>query len=147
MHPDFEELLNTVVSFAQFQLADGGAIYPFGASMTPEGKVGINAADAGRDKPPSQELVGMMTIGFRQLAAAGKIRAACICADVLCVPPGESKKTDAIGVTLEHVSGEAIEAYLPYKKGWLGKYRYGQLFVLPREPQIVVDDGDRPPGD
>ena len=138
MHPDFEELLNTVVSFAQFQLADGGAIYPFGASMTLDGKLDINAADAGRDKPPCQELVDMMTIGLRQRAASGEIRAACICADVLCVPLGETRKRDAIGVTLEHVSGDAIEAYVPYKKGWFGKYRYGKLVVLPREPQFFA---------
>jgi len=142
MHADFQQLLNTVVSFAQFQLADGGAIYPFGASMTLEGDVGINAADAGRDRPPSQELVNMMTAGFRQLAAERKVRAACICVDVLCTPPGATAKTDAIGVILEHSSGDAIEAYIPYKKGWFGKIRYGEMFTLPGEPQFFVREGE-----
>lgn len=141
MHADFEKLLGTVISLAQFQLSDKGAIYPFGASMTHEGELGINAADPGRDNAPTQELVGMMTIGFRQLAAEKKISAACICADVYCIPPGGTVKTDAIGVTLEHSSGDAIEAYVPYKKGWFGKVRYGEMFTLPREPQFFVHSG------
>jgi hypothetical protein len=142
MHADFEELLRAVISFAQFQLADGAAIYPFGASMSPAGEVGINAADAGRDKPPAQELVDMMTMGYRQLAAGGKIRAACLCVDVFSIPPGKTAKSDANGVMLEHSSGDAIEAYVPYKRGWFGKLRYGEMYTFPREPQFFVRSGE-----
>ena len=114
MHADFDELLNAVISFAQFQLADGGAIYPFGASMTPDGKVGINAADAGRDKPPEPGTeVDLFADDDRPYPPTRygwqDPRRLHLRADVFCVPPGKTAKTDAIGVLLEHDSpGDAI---------------------------------------
>jgi hypothetical protein len=140
-HPDLEELLNALVPFAQQMLSKHGEFYPFGASMNPDGEVAANAADTGDEHPDSQELIVMMMEAFRREAAAGGIRAAGICVDVRTIPPGETEKTDAIKVGLEHQSGEAVDVFIPYEKGFLGKLKYGGLFAAARTPEFFVSSG------
>ncbi|MGB7156763.1 MAG: hypothetical protein WBD40_01775 [Tepidisphaeraceae bacterium] len=132
--PDLEELMNTLIAFAQQMLAKAGEFYPFGASMRPDGQLAQNGAYTGSEHPPSQELIGLLTAGFQREAAAGNLRAAGICFDVRVVPPGATEKSDAICVQLEHADGEAIEIYVPYKKGWFGKVKYAELFASKGQP-------------
>jgi hypothetical protein len=137
-HEDMNELLGTLLPFAQQTLSKHGEFYPFGASMDSGGQINSVAADDGDEHPESQKLIEMMTRGFRDKATAGTIRAAAICADVRIVPPGQTEKTDAICVSAEHENGEALDAYLPYKKGFLGRLKYGELFAARRTPQFFV---------
>ena len=43
--------------------------------------------------------------------------------------PGYETKSDAICVRLAHVSGEAIEVYVPYVGSQLGTQLYGEVFA------------------
>ena len=49
--------------------------------------------------------------------------------DIVSTPPGATAKTDAVGVWLEHVNGEAVDVALPYRKVSRGHYEYGDLFA------------------
>ena len=109
-------------------LSKHGEFYPFGSAMSTDGEIEAHAAYDGDEQPPSQQLIDLLTQGFRQQARSGKIRAAAICCDVRTIPPGRSEKTDAICVSAEHQNGEAADVYLPYKKGWFGKISYGVIF-------------------
>lgn len=62
-------------------------------------------------------MVEILVAGFLQEAAVGAIRAAGVCLDVRVVPLTSSEKSDAICAQLEHVEGDCLEVYLPYKKG------------------------------
>ncbi|MBC7782341.1 MAG: hypothetical protein H7144_00760 [Burkholderiales bacterium] len=121
--------MNTLIPFAQQMLAKNGEFYPFGASMGKEGELTHVGASTGSEHPASQELIKLLIAGFQRDAAEGNLRAAGICIDVRIVLPGAIEKSDAICVQLEHVNGEAIEIYVPYRKGWLGKIKYGELFA------------------
>jgi hypothetical protein len=117
-------------------LAKHGEFFPFGASMTADGEVAHVGAYTGNEQPPSQEIIELLRASFSDQAKAGKIRAAAVCLDVRTVPPGQSQKTDAICVSLEHARGDAVDVYLPYTKGWFGKYYYGTLFAARRNSNI-----------
>jgi len=132
-HPDLDELLNALLPFAQQMLSEHGEFYPFGSTMTADGQIEAHAAHDGDEHPPSQQLIDLLTQAFRQRAAAGQIRAAAICYDIRTIPPGQSSKTDAICVSAEHQSGEAIDVCLPYRKGWFGKVSYGEIFAAARK--------------
>ena len=140
-HPDLDELLNALVPFAQQMLSKHGEFFPFGATMTTNGELTADAAYDGDEQPPSEQLIDLLTQGFRQQAASGQIRAAGICYDVRIIPPGQTEKTDAICLALEHQTGEAANLYLPYKKGLLGRYKYGELFGEARTPEFFVQAG------
>ena len=92
----------------------------------------LAATFEGEEHPPSQKIIDLLTQAFRQQAAAGQLRAAGICYDIRTIPPGQSEKSDAICMSLEHQNGEAADVCLPYKKGWFGKITYGEIFGAAR---------------
>src|SRR5438105_14493523 len=128
-HPDLDELLSAVIPFAQEMLAKHGEFFPFGASIGARGEVACVAGETGDEQPDSQELIALLTKGFRDEAKRGEIRAAALCYGARIVPPGQTEKLDAIAIRSEHQNGEAIDAYLHYRKGLLGKYKYRDLFA------------------
>jgi len=138
-HPDLDDLLNTLVRVAQQALAARGEFSPFGASMTPDGQVVATAAvREGDELPLSHTQIDSMVRAFRQEAAAGRIRAAGVCFDVRVTPPGQTEKTDAICIGLEHESAPALDVFVPYKKGVLGGLEYGEVFAARRTAQFFV---------
>jgi len=143
-NPDLEELLNFLVPFAQEQLSKHGEFYPFAASVAQDGQVQPSMAYDGEEQPETQEVIDLLVQGLRGEAAAGRIRASGICLDIRTIPPGSKEKTDAICVRLEHESGEAVHIALPYKKGLLGKYKYGELFATAGDPEIFIKSEGAP---
>jgi hypothetical protein len=139
--PDLDEIMNKLIPFAQQMLAKAGEFYPFGASMRTDGQLVLNNAYAGSEHPPSQELIGLLTAGFQQEAASGNLRAAGLCFDVRVVPPGSSEKLDAICVQLEHADGEAVRTFVPFKKSWFGKVKYGEMFASQGTPAFFRAPG------
>jgi len=139
-HPDLDELHNFLLPFAQEMLAKYGEFYPFGASMGVNGAISAEAAYDGSEHPPSQHMIDLITQGFYEKAMNGVIRAAGICYDVRTLPPGEVKKSDAICISLEHRSGDAVDILVPYKKKWLRKVVYGELFREHRAPQFFMTE-------
>jgi len=137
-HAELEKLMNMMLPFGQQMLKKHGEFFPYGAVITSKGEVVMKAAYDGTEQPPSEKLIEMMTQAFRGEAAAGKIRAACICSDVRTIQPGQTEKTDAICAALEHECGDFVSVFLPYKKGWFGKIRYSDIFAVKRDPRFFV---------
>jgi hypothetical protein len=104
--------------------------------MGENGKIIMDAAYTGDEHPPSRDVIDLLARSYEERAGTGELRAAAICVDVRVVPPGKSDKTDAISVALEHRSGEAVTAFLPYQRGWLGRIKYGQVFASVREAKF-----------
>lgn len=128
-HPDLDKVLNTLLSFAQQMINKYGCFHPFGASMNTNGEVACVSGYTGDEKPDPEELMQLLIDGFRQEAKNEKIMATGICHDARIIPQGKTQKMDAICARLEHNSGEAVEVYLPYRKGFLGRIKYGEILA------------------
>ncbi len=139
-HPDLDQLLIALLPFAQQSLVKNGEFYPFGSSMGIDGTITANAAYDGNEHPSYQLVIDLLTQAFRQSARDGKIRAAGICYDIRIIPPEKTKTSDAICISLEHQSGEAVDVYVPFKKGIFGKFSFGELLAGPRTPQFFIDE-------
>jgi hypothetical protein len=137
-HPDLNRLLNSLLPFAQRMLAEHREFYPFGSSMKSNGEIVSVGADNGSEHPPSQNLIDLMAQTFEQQARVGAIRAAGICYDVLTIPPGQTRKIDAVCASLEHESGEAVDVFMPYEKMANGSIRYLESFATPRLPHFFM---------
>ncbi len=135
-HPDLDTLLNALLPFAQEMLEKRGEFYPFGVTLKQDSTVALSEGYGGHDHPISDNVISLLEEGFRNQASVGQIRAAGICTDVSIVPPGRSEKTDAIRAAIEHMTGESIEVFLPYRKGLFGKIKYGDLFAAKRTSRI-----------
>ena len=75
---DLEELLNGLMPFAEGMLSKYGEFFPFGGSMTPDGKIAQMAAYDGQERQPPEDAIEMMIEAFRQGAREGQIKACAI---------------------------------------------------------------------
>ena len=135
-HPDLDALLNAVLPVAQQMLGKHGELHPLGVSMKTDGQIGLVAGMPESEHPPSQQVIDLLVAGLQEQASKGEIRACVVCYDVRVVPPGETGKVDAICAQLEHESGECAIVFLPYRKGLLGRRKYGDLFASRMNPQV-----------
>ncbi len=126
---DLDALLGVVMPFAQQMLVERGDFYPFGATMKADGKIEQVAAHTGEEFPEPQQLIDLLLGGYHAQAVKGELRATALCLDSLTIPPGQSQKSDAICVRLEHVDGESVDVFLPYCQNGHGEVSWGELFA------------------
>jgi hypothetical protein len=130
------KLLSALLPFAQQMLTKHGEFHPFGAFLNEKSEVVLLAAYDGNEHPPAKELIEMMIDAMSKDAPEKGYLGVGICFDVLVTPPEKIAKTDAIQVAIEYADGEAVSVYLPYKKNWFGKVRYGEIFASPGESRV-----------
>jgi hypothetical protein len=126
---DLEKLLAAAVPFAQQMLRTRGEFYPYGATMDVNGKVSSVAGYTGNDHPESHEIIDLLKASYRRDANAGKILACALAYDVRVVPPGETDKTDAIEVDLDHRDGMTITMFYPYRIAGDKTVTFGAAFA------------------
>jgi hypothetical protein len=138
-HPDLEKLLNALLPFAQQMLEEYGEFHPFGASMQNDGAITmIGAKIEGEEFPAALDLIEILENNLRQEAEKYEIKGSGICFDVRVIAPGETEKTDAVQVSLEHSEAAAVNVFLPYKKSSSKKVNYYEIFATARDPKIFT---------
>jgi hypothetical protein len=133
---DYDALLQALLPFAEEMLKKHGEFYPFAMAMTTQGEVSAHMTYDGKEMPEPAQVLANLNQVFQEEAREGKVRATGICSDGRISLNG--KETDAIIATLEHVSGEACKACVPYKKGLFGGYKFGQISVGRAEPKVFT---------
>jgi hypothetical protein len=124
---DYAQLLNALLPFAQQMLEKHGEFHPFGAAMMANGEIVAAAGYDGTEHPSPEQIVSLLIDGFRSDAGKGKIRAAGLCVNASIQAIGNKKRSDAVQVSLDHSVGESMDLYLPYRRGFLGRYSYGEI--------------------
>jgi hypothetical protein len=109
-----EDLMNSVLPFAQQMLTQYREFHPFGGAMALDGEIVSVGADSGDEHPAAQELISVLEEGFRDGARTGKYKATALVVDMLVVPPGRDAKQDAIAVRLDHLDGYSVIVVFPY---------------------------------
>lgn len=109
---DLDELLDTVLTFADQQVARAGALAPFGASIDAEGTAALAAADPSA-ATDAQAALALLRDGFR--SRTGELRAVAVVADV------RTADSDAVRVELEHREGTCLVVLQPYSRSRLRK--------------------------
>lgn len=135
-NPQLDELLETLLPFAQDMLRKEGEFFPFGASIGQDDKVILNSTYDGNEHPESKDVIALLSEAFKQEAKDKQIKAVGICFDVFVTLPNTNNKVDAIQCSLEHLNGESISVYVPYSKSFFGGIKYGEIFVQTKERQI-----------
>jgi hypothetical protein len=111
-----EELLNAVMPFAEQCLSNYREFFPFGATMSQSGEIALAAAtDGEEEQPPSEELIELLTEGFREGARNREYRATGLVYDALTVPPGKNAKQDTIICAFDHQDNYSIKICFPYQ--------------------------------
>jgi hypothetical protein len=111
---DFDRLLSSVLPFAEQMLTKSGEFFPYGSTMNSDGKIAAVAGYTGVEQPKSQEVIDLLKGTFHRQAENGTIKACALAYDIRTIPPGQTQKTDAIAVNLDHRGGMSIVAIYPY---------------------------------
>jgi hypothetical protein len=140
---DLERLLSSAMPFAEQMLTNNGGFFPYGWTMDNDGKIAAVAGYTGVEQPKSQEVIDLLKGAFHRQARDGTIKACALAYDIRTVPPGQTLKTDAVAVNLDHRGGMSIVVIYPYKidntkvqfgKSWAVKGE-GKTFAIGPPPQ------------
>jgi len=131
-----EALMNALVPFAQQMLSKNHEFYPFGGTMSVDGKIAQSASYTGEEHPASQPLIDLLEKGFRDGAKRHLYKATSIVVDVRTIPPGKMDKQDAVEVRLDHVSGYSVRVLFPYTFSPKGDLKFEAPFATPGDGKI-----------
>ncbi len=138
INPDFDKLIGAVVPIAQNIIRDLGTFIPFGAFITKDGELQLAGGEGDATRFDPQQILDMYLDAYREAAAAESFVSTVLCVDVRVQLPGEIEKTDAIRMMLEHCEGEALDAFMPYKKDANSEVVYGRMFAQSAEPKVFI---------
>lgn len=135
-----EKLMNSLLPFAQQQLEKQGEFFPFAGMLTKDGEAHLGMADASKLNEKggtaiSQEMIDRIVAAHKKENEKGNLLVSAICFDTRVAKDGEEKE-DAICIAIEEEDGKSINVFLPYKKNFFGKIKYGELFASPKEITI-----------
>jgi hypothetical protein len=118
-----------------------GEFLPFAAFINSSGNAEMLGADLGVAQPKSTEVIEFLRRALRVLAEQQKIKASGICVNVAARLPGYGDKVDAICCSIERVSQQPIDLYVPFRKGFLGQLKYDKALVLPGKSLVFPPTG------
>lgn len=127
---ELQSLLRQYLPLARAQLEKQHGLYPFGAALLADGTPHLYTGYTGDEAPDVNEVLSLLTEGFRSDTAAGEVRALCVFVDVRVQPPGEQVPTDALQARLEHAAGLSISVYYPYRRSGDGTVSYRAPYTL-----------------
>ena len=137
---EIDLLLREELAVARKLLEEKGRFYPTASWIDRDGELAHRGRPHGRhvrarDRDPGHAV--------RRTAAEGRqqaIRACAVAVDVRVVPPGETRKTGAILVTIEHAEADPVDVVLPYSKPRFRRgIEYGEQFSEPGARKIFLD--------
>ena len=142
---DANELLNAGVSYAKRMLRKYGEFGPFGYRLNEEGDVLMERIAQQEMPPDAALLLGLLRQQLTEKAQRGGLSAAAMASNVTMAKPSPEGYTDAIMIEIEHRSGYAVKAFVPYKitggqlRGFFPRVvRFGAIRTQDAETQMFA---------
>jgi hypothetical protein len=133
---ELEKLLQAALPFAEQMLTRHGEFYPYGATMEAQGQITNVGGYTGDEHPKSTEVIDLLKAAYRGLGETGKIMACALVYDVRTIPPGQTEKTEAVAVDLDHRDGMSVIMVYPYKIGADKKVQFATPFAMKGASEI-----------
>jgi len=137
------ELLVYCINFSRTMLEKAGDFYPFGATLSPDGKVGATGAYNGQEHPGPREIYQMLASAYSAGARSGEFLGVALAANVNIPAQFSPVFPDGVRVHLES-EGFSRFMYVPFKvtvSGLLKKSRaveMGEPFAVQVQPQFFL---------
>jgi hypothetical protein len=132
---DCENLMNSVLPFAEKMLKQHGEFFPFGGAMRPNGEILSVGGKTDQERPPSAEIIKLLRDGFATSARKGEYKATAIVYDVRVILPDTGVKSDAVAVALDHRDNYSVVVMFPYAIQ-SGNVRFGTTFAQKGDDKV-----------
>ena len=137
-------LVGSLVKAAQTLLKNQrGEFFPFAAFVNEDGNIEMLGAETGAAQPISTDLIEFLRGALQAMASQGRIKGSGICVNVGARLPGYPDKVDAICCSIERISQQPIDFYVPFRKGFFG-YKYDKPVALPGTTKVFPAAGGIP---
>jgi hypothetical protein len=135
---ELDALLNAVLPFAEQMLTQHGDFYPFGATISRDGKIALIQPfiEEEEEIPDSPQLVHTLYQGLRDQALRREIRGGAVCTNVSMRPEGADEETDAVRVSLDHANHVPLDVFQPYAIERSGDVVYGAIVAVAADPRV-----------
>jgi hypothetical protein len=140
------ELLTYCMDFARIMLKKAGDFYPFGATLSPDGKVSATGGYNGEEHPQPQEIYRLLAGAFRSGAGTGEFLGVALAANVNIPAQFAPVSPDGIRVHIE-ASDYSRFVYLPYQIKASGLFKktktieFGEPFSVEVPPNFFAASG------
>lgn len=124
-----EALIDSLLPFARKMLVKHRAFYPYGGHTALNGSIVMEGAYDGDERPLSKDLIDLLNDTHRHLAAKGEMGGCALVYDILTVPPGRSKKQDAICIAIDLPDGYSALYIFPYRFTLFGRLEVEEGFI------------------
>ncbi len=131
-----EALMSVLVPFAQQMLSKHREFYPFGGTMSVEGKIVQTASSTGEAHPALAAAGRSAREGISGWGEATPVQSDRDSHRRPTVPPGKIEKQDALEVRLDHVSGYSVMVVFPYAFSLKGDLEFSAPFAAPGDGRI-----------
>jgi hypothetical protein len=137
--PDFLRLLEYSLNLAKTQLAKEGDYVPFAATIAQGGILEPLVTAEDLETPTPEARIASYLEAWPKLARDGRASAVAICFDSGFSPDQSPRPAvDEITVILDHVEGESVTVYLPYRfRSFLG-IKFGKTRAAWRQSAVAV---------
>ena len=135
---ELEQLLNAVIPFAQQMLSKHGEFNPFAAAVSREGRLKFIGIPPHEQNKITEDLIDRLRETLIIGASKGDYRATGICSDVSVAVTDDGEKSDAVRISLEHLDGQSMNVFLPYRMDPAGEIEYGEIFASVTDPVVFL---------
>jgi hypothetical protein len=128
---ELHRLVDDLLPFAEKMLRQHREFLPFGGHVKADGEIVWEGAYNGDELPLSQDLIDLLHESHRKMAGQHLIRACAVVYDIRTIPPGKSKKQDAICAAADSRDGHSVQFVFPYRFSLFGKLVVEDGYTIP----------------
>lgn len=110
----WQALIDQVLPLATVQISKTATFFPFAAVQDHDGRIRIVSAEAGAPGASPAAALGALRKELSALARSGRVNAVVYLADAAVTRKDTGLRQTGIRIKLDHVSGQAMEGFLPY---------------------------------
>jgi hypothetical protein len=127
--------VDKLISMGKRLLSESGKLITTGAALDTQGQLTLMPGTDGTIEPNSLAGATLVVNALRKQSFAGSLRCGAVMTGVVYAPPGV-ESSEAIRIIAEHQDGEGAEIFVPFKRGWFGRNKYGEMVENPWQNKL-----------
>jgi hypothetical protein len=135
---EMQLLIGKVLPRAEQHLKRFQGFLPFGGALELDGQFNLYVGSKPKRAEDIDKVALQVASGLRQLAESGEAQTVCLVVLVRTPSPGQSEKSDAIWLRIEHASGASKSIFYPYVLVGEGSVELGTPFSVSEKPDFFV---------